>query len=47
MIIDFTDDELVLVFDALEELRISDPDEHTLDLIGSVFDKIWKARETK
>jgi hypothetical protein len=41
MTIDFTDEEINLIFDALEELRVTSPADQTLDLIQSIMDKIW------
>ena len=41
--IDFTEQELEIIFDALDELRVVSEDEDEVILIESVFDKIWKA----
>ena len=41
--IDFTQQELEIIFDALYELRVVSEDEDELILIESVFEKIWKA----
>jgi hypothetical protein len=43
MMIDFTEQELEIIFDALDELRVVSEDEDEVFLIESVFDKIWKA----
>jgi hypothetical protein len=43
MIIDFTDDELNIIYDALEEMRMSSDDEDILNMIENITDKIWKA----
>ena len=43
MINDFTDDELDLIFECLDERRISSDDEEEILLIETIMDKIWKA----
>ena len=43
MMIDFTNEELDIIYDALEEVRISIEDDDTIFMIESVFDKICKA----
>jgi hypothetical protein len=43
MIIDFTDDELDVIYDALDEMRISIEDEETIEMIHQIFDKIVAA----
>ena len=43
MIIDFTDEELDLICDALEEMRISTDNDKTIFLIEDIADKMWKA----
>jgi hypothetical protein len=43
MTIDFTDDELDVIYDALEEMRISIEDDNTLLMIEEITDKMWKA----
>jgi hypothetical protein len=43
MTIDFTDDELDVIYDALEEMRISIEDDDTLLMIEEITDKMWKA----
>ena len=42
MLIDFTDDELDIIFDSLDERRMSSDDEEELMLIDTIYDKIWK-----
>jgi hypothetical protein len=42
MLIDFTDDELDIIFDSLDERRMSSDDEEELILIDTIYDKIWK-----
>ena len=41
--IDFTDQELEIIFDALDEKRIISEDEDESFIIETIFDKIWKA----
>jgi hypothetical protein len=43
MIIDFTDDELNIIYDALEEMRMTLDDEDLLNMIEVITDKMWKA----
>lgn len=43
MIVDFTDDELDVIYDALDEMRISIEDEDKIEMIHEIFDKMWKA----
>ena len=43
MIIDFTDEELDVIYDALEEMRISIDNEDTAMIIETITDKMWKA----
>jgi hypothetical protein len=45
MIIDFTDDELDIIYDALNEMRISIDEEDKIIMIEEIFDKIWKANK--
>lgn len=47
MIIDFTDDELNVIYDALDEMRISIEDEETIEMIHQIFDKILKASKNE
>ena len=42
MLIDFTDDELDIIFDSLDERRMSSDDDEELILIDTIYDKIWK-----
>lgn len=42
MIIDFIDDELDVIYDALEEVRVTSDNEKTLNLIEDITDKMWK-----
>ena len=42
MLIDFTDDELDIIFDSLDERRMSSDDDEELVLIDTIYDKIWK-----
>lgn len=41
--IDFTEQELEIIFDALEEKRLVSEDDDESLLIETIFDKIWKA----
>jgi hypothetical protein len=43
MMIDFTDDELDVIYDALEEMRMASDDEEQLNMIEDITNKIWKA----
>jgi hypothetical protein len=43
MMIDFTDNELDVIYDALEEMRISIEDDDTLLMIKEITNKMWKA----
>lgn len=43
MIIDFTNEELDLIFDSLDEIRMSSDNEDEILLIENIFDKVWKA----
>ena len=43
MIIDFTDEELDVIYDALDEMRISTDDEKTVLVIGNITDKMFEA----
>ena len=38
MLIDFTDDELDIIFDSLDERRMSSDDEEELILIDTIYD---------
>jgi hypothetical protein len=42
MMIDFTDNELDVIYDALEEMRISIEDDDTLLMIKEITNKMWK-----
>ena len=41
--IDFTEQELEIIFDALEEKSLVSEDDDEALLIETIFDKIWKA----
>ena len=41
--IDFTEQELEIIFDALDEKRLVTEDDDEALLIETIFDKIWKA----
>jgi hypothetical protein len=43
MIIDFTDEELDVIYDALNEMRVSIDDEKTVLVIGNITDKMFEA----
>ena len=43
MMIDFSDEELDIIYDALDELRVCSDDEDEILLIETIFDKIIKA----
>jgi hypothetical protein len=43
MMVDFTDDELDVIYDALEEMRMASDDEEQLNMIEDITNKIWKA----
>jgi hypothetical protein len=43
MLIDFTDDELDLIYDCLSERSKCSDDENESELIDSIQDKMWKA----
>lgn len=43
MLIDFTDEELDVIYGALDELRVCSDDEDEVYTIESIFDKILKA----
>lgn len=43
MLIDFTDEELDLIYDALDEMRVSSDNDDEVYTIESIFDKILKA----
>jgi len=43
MLIDFSDEELDLIYDALSEVRVSSDDEDELITIETIFDKIIEA----
>ena len=45
MIIDFTDEELDVIYDALDEMRISTDDEKTVIVIGNITNKLMEACE--
>jgi hypothetical protein len=45
MIIDFTDEELDVIYDALDEMRISTDDEKTVIVIGNITNKMMEACE--
>ena len=45
MIIDFTDEELDVIYDALDEMRISTDDEKTVTVIGNITNKMMEACE--
>jgi hypothetical protein len=45
MIIDFTDEELDVIYDALNEMRISIDDEKTILVIGNITNKMMEACE--
>ena len=45
MIIDFTDEELDVIYDALDEMRISTDDEKTVIVIGNITNKMMVACE--
>ena len=45
MIIDFTDEELDVIYDALDEMRISTDDEKTAIVIGNITNKMMEACE--
>jgi hypothetical protein len=44
--IDFTEQELEIIFDALEEKRLVSEDDDEALLIETIFDKIWKASKS-
>ena len=41
--IDFNEQELEIIFDALDEKRLVTEDDDEALLIETIFDKIWKA----
>ena len=43
--IDFTEQELEIIFDALDEMRVISEDEDEALIIETIFDKIWKANK--
>ena len=45
MIIDFTDEELDVIYDALDEMRISTDDEKTVIVIKNITNKMMEACE--
>jgi hypothetical protein len=45
MIIDFTDEELDVIYAALDEMRISTDDEKTVIVIGNITNKMMEACE--
>ena len=42
MIIDFTEDELDLIFECLDERRICSDNEDEIMVIDTIYDKVWK-----
>ena len=44
--IDFTEQELEIIFDALDEKRLVTEDDDEALLIETIFDKIWKASKS-
>jgi len=45
MLIEFTDDELDLIFECLDERRMCSDSENEIDLIDGIYDKVFQ--ETK
>lgn len=43
--LNLTDNELTVIFDALEEWRLCEDDEDVAELIDSIQDKIFKAEQ--
>ena len=42
MIIDFSDDELDLIFECLDERRMCSDSEEEINLVDSIYDKMYK-----
>ena len=42
MIIDFTENELDLIFECLDERRICSDNEDEIMVIDTIYDKVWK-----
>ena len=42
MIIDFTEDELDLIFECLDERRLCSDNEDEIMMIDTIYDKVWK-----
>jgi hypothetical protein len=42
MLIDFTEDELDLIFDCLDERRNCSDNDDELMVIDTIYDKVWK-----
>jgi hypothetical protein len=42
MIIDFTDEELDIIFECLDERRMCSDSEEELVLIDSIYNKVWQ-----